>query len=349
MAGVVPCALPPPDAFDFLGNSPKFWTRSGRQALALAAHRTLSEAGIGRRTSAVYRSFAGQRDRCRRTIGRYSSTSHPQSLTIDPKSLALPPPGSFLRSGDRSLVRPSGRHSGLAGGAPAMFRVSKTPRMLHSASLNGSMAGDFGLASFYSFASTKYWPAGGGGLAGGSRTGLGPQDRVRSPRRTCPLPPFCRRLEALLMQAAKAVVFSPALYGFFGRPMRRWAEDWALLEPGLDLNAIHRVPCGGRTPAGARFPSGSNSSAPTACDCCRCWRTPDGRDFAARTPGRALTTIICFRYFCGIPPNGIGGRGGACGRRFVDTSTIYSGVDRRSAGNMDIAAGARLPNRWLIG
>ena len=30
---------------------------------------------------------------------------------------------------------------------------------------NASMAGSFGVATFYSFASTKYWPAGGGGLA----------------------------------------------------------------------------------------------------------------------------------------------------------------------------------------
>jgi hypothetical protein len=44
--------LPPPDAFQLLGDSPKFWTRSGRQALRLLL-------------TAVYGSLAGRRH-CRR-------------------------------------------------------------------------------------------------------------------------------------------------------------------------------------------------------------------------------------------------------------------------------------------
>jgi hypothetical protein len=42
------------------------------------------------------------------------------------------------------------------------------------------------------------------------------------------------------MQASKAVVFHRRLYGFFGRPMRRWTDQMALLEPCLDLKAIQR-------------------------------------------------------------------------------------------------------------
>ena len=36
------------------------------------------------------------------------------------------------------------------------------------------------------------------------------------------------------------MVFNRRLYGFFGRPMRRWTDRLALLEPCLDLQAIQR-------------------------------------------------------------------------------------------------------------
>ena len=48
-----------------------------------------------------------------------------------------------------------------AGNAPVIEDAAHAPLSY----LNGRMAGRFGVASFYSFASTKYWPAGGGGLA----------------------------------------------------------------------------------------------------------------------------------------------------------------------------------------
>ena len=54
------------------------------------------------------------------------------------------------------------------------------------------------------------------------------------------------------VQAAKAAVFSRRLYGVCGRPVRRWADNWALLEPSLDSVAIHRpwaaVACRQATP-----------------------------------------------------------------------------------------------------
>ena len=49
----------------------------------------------------------------------------------------------------------------VAGGAPVIEDAAHAPLSY----LNGRMAGSFGVAGFYSFASTKYWPAGGGGLA----------------------------------------------------------------------------------------------------------------------------------------------------------------------------------------
>ena len=104
--------------------------------------------------------------------------------------------------------------------------------------LKGRMAGRFGVASFYSFASTKYWPAGGGGLAVVHRASLARKlaDTIRS----LSPPSRSQELRSLALQAAKAAVFHRRLYGFFGRPMRRWAEKWAILEPSLDLKAIQR-------------------------------------------------------------------------------------------------------------
>jgi hypothetical protein len=47
-------------------------------------------------------------------------------------------------------------------------------------------------------------------------------------------------LQKLALQSAKAIVFTRPLYGVLGKPLRRWAEDWALLEPSLDLHRIQR-------------------------------------------------------------------------------------------------------------
>jgi len=62
---------------------------------------------------------------------------------------------------------------------------------------------------------------------------------ARAVESLCP-PSRWEELRNLTLQAAKAAVFQRPLYGVFGRPMRRWAEKWALLEPRLDLNAIQR-------------------------------------------------------------------------------------------------------------
>ena len=51
-------------------------------------------------------------------------------------------------------------------------------------------------------------------------------------------PSRSEELRNLALQAAKATVFHRRLYGIFGRPLRRWAEKWAILEPCLDLQAI---------------------------------------------------------------------------------------------------------------
>src|SRR5581483_5938675 len=61
-------------------------------------------------------------------------------------------------------------------------------------------------------------------------------------RLTQELPPPARLLElrSLLLQTAQAAIFRPELYAVFGKPLRRWAEAWALLEPRLEMIGIQR-------------------------------------------------------------------------------------------------------------
>jgi dTDP-4-amino-4,6-dideoxygalactose transaminase len=121
-----------------------------------------------------------------------------------------------------------------AGSAPVIEDAAHAPLSY----LNGHMAGRFGVACFYSFASTKYWPAGGGGLAVVHQANLA--RRLADSIHTLSPPSRAQELQSLVLQAAKAAVFTRRLYGFFGRPVRRWTDKWAVLEPCLDLQAIQR-------------------------------------------------------------------------------------------------------------
>ena len=158
----------------------------------------------------------------------------------------------FLTMDPNSLEAARGKFSALVvvhlfgqmADLPALLTAARNVPVIEDAAhaplsyLNGRLAGSFGLASFYSFASTKYWPAGGGGLALVHDESLA-RKLARATESLSP-PSRVRELRNLLLQAAKAAVFNRRLYGIFGKPFRRWVEKWALLEPGLDLNAIQR-------------------------------------------------------------------------------------------------------------
>jgi dTDP-4-amino-4,6-dideoxygalactose transaminase len=241
--------LPPPNVFEFLGDSPKFWTRSGRQALRLALSALNLKPGSGvavplftdpSLVSAI--AAAGHRP--------IFIDVHPESLTMDPRSLDAAA-GSFSAVVIVHLFGQLADIPGLlsaAGNVPVIEDVAHAPLSF----LDGRMAGDFGLASFYSFASTKYWPAGGGGLLVVHEPDLASRIAVASGELSAPS--VLQEARALLLQAAKAAVFSPSLYGFFGKPFRRWVEEWGILEPCLDMNAIHRSHAAGACRQASRFP-----------------------------------------------------------------------------------------------
>ena len=226
---------PAPEALGFFGDRPKFWTRSGRQALLLLLKALSLKPGSGVAIPlftdpSLFRAIvvAGHR---------------PVFIDIDPRFLTIHP---------QSLADAQGRFSavvavhlfGQLADMPAVQEAAEGVPVIEDTAhapfsyLNGCMAGRFGVASFYSFASTKYWPAGGGGLAVVNDASLAHHmgDAIRA---LLPVSRF-QEFHNLFLQSAKAAVFHPLLYGICGRPMRRWAEKWALLEPSLDSRAIHR-------------------------------------------------------------------------------------------------------------
>ena len=225
----------PPDAFDLLCVSPKFWTRSGRQSLRLLLTALDLKPGSGvaiplftdpSLVSAII--AAGHRP--------VFVDIEPEFLTIDPASLRKAR-GSFSAVVAVHLFGQVADMPNLlseAGGVPMIEDTAHAPLSY----LNGRMAGSFGSACFYSFASTKYWPAGGGGLTVVHDASLAARVAKLIPLLAPPSP--ADELRNLMLQGAKAVVFSRPLYGFLGKPLRRWAEKLALLEPSLDLRAIAR-------------------------------------------------------------------------------------------------------------
>jgi perosamine synthetase len=226
---------PPPESFGLLGDSPKFWTRSGRQTLRLL----LSALDLKPGSGVALPLFTDPS-----LVSAIAAAGHrPVFIDVEPRFLTIDPESLEAARGTFSAVVAVHLFGQLADIPALMAAAGDVPLIEDTAHaplsyLHGRMAGRFGLASLYSFASTKYWPAGGGGLAVVHDATLA----RRMARATKSLAPPSRfeELRNLILQGAKAVVFSRPFYGIFGKPMRRWAEKWALLEPCLDMNAIQR-------------------------------------------------------------------------------------------------------------
>jgi len=226
---------PPPEMFGLFGDRPKFWTRSGRQALRLLLEALDLKPGSGVAIPlftdpSLFRAIV-------------AAGHKPVFIDVDARFLTIDPQSLEDARGTFSAVVAVHLFGQLAE-IPALEAAAEGVPIIEDAAhapfsyLNLSMAGSFGVASFYSFASTKYWPAGGGGLAVVNDASLAHKltDAVRS----LSPPSRLQELRNLVPMAAKAAVFDRRFYGVCGRPMRRWAEKWALLEPRLDLMAIHR-------------------------------------------------------------------------------------------------------------
>src|SRR5262249_35429736 len=192
-------SAPAPDAFRLLGDNPKFWTRSGRQALRLLLGALDLPPGSGvalplftdpSLVSAII--AAGHRP--------VFIDVDPQFLTIDPGSLtesrrnfsAVVAVHLFGQVVDMDEIQ------AVAGNAPVIEDAAHSPLSYWK----GRMTGTIGIAGFYSFASTKYWPAGGGGLAVANETILAHQ--LSHLTQSLTPPSRLEELRNLAMQAAKA-------------------------------------------------------------------------------------------------------------------------------------------------
>ena len=310
---------PPPDAFGLLGSSPKFWTGSGRQALRLllAALDLEPESGVALPlftdpSLAHAIAAAGHRP--------VFIDVDPQSLTMDPKSLDSAA-GKFSAV---IIVHLFGQLADVprllaaAGNVPVIEDAAHAPLSF----LNGKMAGEFGLATIYSFASTKYWPAGGGGLAVVHDAQLA--GRMAGAVNALATPSRIREFRALMLQAAKSAVFRRQLYGFLGKPMRRWAEEWALLEPSLDMTAIQRSQAAAARRQAFRFASRVERQRANSLRLLSRLAGTDDVVLPCERPGA--------RYNYHLFPVLLHDRreraavGAAMWKQFVDTSTIYSEV-----------------------
>ena len=227
--------LPRPHTFGLLGVSPKFWTGSGRQALRLI----LTALQLPSASSVALPLFADPS-----LAAAIVAAGHvPVFVDIEPEFLTICPESLNAARGKFDAVVVVNLFGHLADMPGVLSAADSTPTIVDAAhaplsSFCSVQAGDFGVASFYSFASTKYWPAGGGGLAVVHDSTLA--SRLDGLIRSLSAPSPLQELRNVLMQGAKSIVFSKRLYGIFGRPMRRWTDEWALLEPRLDQVAIQR-------------------------------------------------------------------------------------------------------------
>lgn len=228
--------IPTPDPFEkVLGRGEKFWTSSGRQALWL----TIKALDLGPGSGVAVPLFndlsvstAVVRAGCR-----------PIFIDITERTLTMDPDSLFAAQGQFSAVvavHLFGQVADLKRIREAAGPVPLIEDTVHAplSRLDGREVGEFGLASFHSFASTKYWTAGGGGL-------LVVHDREVA-RRVAEEIRLLKRQSAidewknLLLQVAKAVLFHRPVYGILGIPIRAWAEKRAFLEPVLSRKQVQR-------------------------------------------------------------------------------------------------------------
>lgn len=312
---------PPPESFALLGDSPKFWTRSGRQALRLL----LGALRLPPRSGVALPLFTDPS-----LVSAIVAAGHrPVFIDVDPDYLTIDPRSLEVARGTFSAVVAVHLFGQLAD-MPCLFHAANGVPIVEDAAhaplsyLNGRMAGRFGVAGFYSFASTKYWPAGGGGLAVVHDSAVARRLQVLA--QSLSPPSRWQELRNLTLQAAKAAVFNRRLYGFFGRPMRRWAEQWALLEPCLDLKSIQRSYSAVACRQASRLPVRVEEQRANSLRLLSRLGTVEEAVLPRERPGA--------RYNYHMFPVLLRDRAeraaimDAMWHRFVDTSKIYSGVVR---------------------
>ena len=240
---------PWPDAFaKILGKGEKFWTSSGRQALWLALKGLDLEPGSGVAVP-LFNDLSVSTAVVRAGYRPIFIDLTERTLTMDPGSLAAAR-GQFSAV---VAVHLFGQVADLIRIRQAAGPVPFIEDTVHAplSRLDGHEVGEFGVASFHSFASTKYWTAGGGGLlvVHDPEVARRVAQEVQLLERQSPADEW----RNLLLQVAKSVAFRRPVYGILGLPVRSWAEKRAILEPVLSLKQIQRPQAAGALRQAFRF------------------------------------------------------------------------------------------------
>lgn len=228
LRSLVSGSTPPPDIFqNFIGpRAGMLWVRSGRHALSLILKSLNIGPGAGVATPLFNDPSVAQAIAAAGFRPVFVDVEE-ETLTIDPNSLAR------VRNQVSAVVvvhyyghlARMDELQSVADGLPIVEDVAHAP----FSTLDGRMAGTFGAACLYSFASTKYWPAGGGGLA----VFNDPAVFARAKEKCADLKSqtLSDQLGALILQPLKAFVFRQGVYGLIGRPLRPFLEPRDILEP----------------------------------------------------------------------------------------------------------------------
>jgi perosamine synthetase len=247
-ASLRPDTASPRGLHALFGERPLFWTGSGRQALALILKSLKLPQG-----AAVALPLFGSTSVVE-TISQLGF--RPVFLDIDKTSLTIDP-AEIRRVRDHisavivehlfGHAAPMPRILEAAAGVPVIEDTAQAPLSFWG----DRLAGSFGVATFYSFASSKYIPAGGGGLAAINDPTIADEfaRRVRS------LAPRSRvsELRDYLLQTVKAALFRPALYGALGTRARSSSDPRSIFTAQLDRRAIGRGSAAAVLRQAARF------------------------------------------------------------------------------------------------
>jgi len=231
----VPNAGAPLDQRVF-GNREMFWTGSGRQALSLL----LVALKLGRGAKVGIPLFSSSAV----AAAVKAAGCEPHYLDVDPRTLTLDPK-EIARSRTRlSAIVPVHLFGNVADMDRILDAAAGVPVIEDTAQCltgywHGRLAGSFGIAGFYSFASSKCIPAGGGGMAvlnsnadGAMAAALRELVSKLEPRKRSD------SLRSAVMQFAKTALFSRALYGPLGNRMRAGTEETGYLLAQVDARAI---------------------------------------------------------------------------------------------------------------
>ncbi len=215
------------------GERQLIWTGSGRQALYLML-RALELRPGAKVAIPLFSSSSVASTVVAAGCQPFFVDVDPRTLTMDPREVdrvrsrvsAIVPVHLFGNVADMDGIRDA------AAGTPVIEDTAQATLSFW----RGRLAGTFGLGSFYSFASSKCIPAGGGGLAAINDPKLAL--RVREMAGELVRPGRIAAFRAAAMQLAKSALYSRALYGAMGNRARAASEDRGYLLAKMDSQGI---------------------------------------------------------------------------------------------------------------